>query len=62
LPVYKGNVPIDTQGNTAPTIISCWQLTDSEKEEVARTGVVWLYVTGTGTPPVSIGTQYPFVK
>jgi len=62
LPVWKGEAPIDDKGNTAPTIVSCWLLSDEEKEEIQRTGVVWLYVTGNGTPPVSMGTQHPFVK
>lgn len=35
-------------------IISCWRLTADEIEEVKRTGVVWLSVIGSGTPPVKV--------
>jgi hypothetical protein len=35
-------------------IISCWQLSDEEKAEIARTGVVWLHVMGHKHPPVFV--------
>lgn len=37
-----------------PVIISCWQLSPEELEEVNRTGVVWLHVMGFSMPPVSV--------
>ena len=40
--------------------ISCWQLTDDEKAEVLKTGVVWLHIWGIH-PPVSIQGLGPFI-
>ncbi len=57
LAVFRGN---DTKG--LPVIISCWKLTEKELEEVKSKGVVWLTVYGTGTPPVYISGETPFIK
>lgn len=62
LPVWKGNAPIDDQGNTTPTIISCWKLSKEDLEEIQRTGEVWLSISGTGMPPVSLFTENPFTN
>lgn len=36
-------------------LVSCWSLTEEERDEVARTGVVWLSVWGRDTqPPVFV--------
>ena len=43
-------------------ILSCWELTDKEKEEVQKTGIVWLSVFGHQQPPVWLGSEYPFVE
>lgn len=40
--------------------ISCWQLSEKEVEEVARTGIVWLHVMGNTHPPVYVGGERPF--
>jgi hypothetical protein len=32
-------------------LVSCWQLTAAEREEVARTGVIWLVVEGRRSQP-----------
>ena len=60
--VYKGLVQIDEEGNTAPTIISCWKLSKEDLEEVAKTGTIWLSITGNGMPPVSLFTENPFTN
>lgn len=60
LPVWKGPVPVDDEGSTVPAIISCWQLSKEDLEEINRTGVIWLSVTGTHLPPVSVFTENPF--
>lgn len=52
LPAYKAE----------DQIISCWELTDKEKEEVQKTGVVWLSVLGQQQPPVWLGVETPFIK
>ena len=41
--------------------VSCWKLTDEEKAEVARTGVVWLHVFGNQHPPVAACGTSPFL-
>ncbi len=61
LPVWKGDVPLDNLGNTAPAIVSCWQFSKEDLEEIRRTGCIWLSITGKGMPPVSLFTENPFV-
>ncbi len=56
LPAYHGD---DTGGQ--PVIISCWQPTPEELEEINRTGKVWLFIVGTSQPPVSVTGHHPFV-
>ena len=68
--VWKGNedqggnvydlpahVEQDPSGNTCST--TCWQLTPEEKEEVLRTGKVWLHVWG-AHPPLCVNGSDPF--
>lgn len=62
LPVWRGNVAIDEAGNTAPAIISCWQLSKEDLEEIQKTGRIWLSVTANVQPPVSIFTENPFIQ
>ena len=56
LHVWKGN---DTAGS--PVIISCWQFSKEDLEEIARTGRMYLTICGQGMPPVSLQTESPFV-
>lgn len=45
-------LPIRRDGQT---LVSCWQLSDAEIEEVRATGLVWLSVWGARTqPPVLV--------
>lgn len=62
LPVWRGQVPIDEVGNTAETIISCWQPSKEDIEAIVAGKPIFLYVTGSGQPPVSLSTDCPFVK
>lgn len=39
--------------------VSCWELSEEEREEVARTGKVYLKVLGLGMVPVSIHGKLP---
>lgn len=55
LPVFKG-----TYADGLPSIISCWQLSKEDLEEIQRTGKVWLRIVGHGMPPVSVFTENPF--
>jgi hypothetical protein len=60
LSVWRGDIPCDEQGNCFPGIISCWKLSKEDLEEIQRTGVIWLSITGHGMPPVSVFTENPF--
>lgn len=45
-----------------PLLISCWKITKEEVEEFSRTGRIWLYIWGSGMPPVSLSAIHPFRK
>lgn len=62
LPVWHGQAPIDDKGNMSPAIISCWKLSKEDMEEIQRTGVIWLSISSTGMPPVSLFTENPFTN
>lgn len=62
LPVWKGEAVCDDEGNKMPVIISCWQLSKEDLEEINRTGRVWLSITGAGMPPASVFTENPFAE
>ncbi len=55
LPVHRG-----TTTDNKPVIVSCWELSDEELEELARTKKLWLLIYGNGMSPVSIQTESPF--
>jgi len=60
LRVWKGDVP---DGECSfPVIISCWQFSKEDLEEIAKTGKIWLSVSGQTTPPVSLFTENPFAQ
>lgn len=50
----------NSNGYGVPCLISCWQLSPEELEEVKRTGKIFLSITGAGMPPVSLYTADPF--
>lgn len=35
-----------------PVVISCWKLTEKEKQEIAKSGRVWVVVLGDTMPPL----------
>ena len=49
-------------GGCASQVITCWRLRPEELEQVKKTGVVWLYISGSAMPPAYIGTENPFPK
>lgn len=55
LPVWAGK---DADG--VPVIISCWQPSREDLQELMETGRLWLVVTGSVQPPVRITTENPF--
>jgi hypothetical protein len=50
----------DENGKQWPQVISCWEVSPEEFEEIKRTRKIWLRVVGEGMPPVSLHTDYPF--
>ena len=61
LPVWRGQVPIDERGTTVHTIISCWQPSKEDIEAIVAGKPIYLAVTATGQPPVSLYTENPFI-
>lgn len=57
LPIFRGK---DTKGNDR--IISKWQFTKEEIDELAKTGCIYLYVLGQFHPAVAIETRDPWGK
>ncbi len=57
LPVHRYR---DLDGQ--PHVVSKWQLSAEELEEVARTGVVWFHCWGETHAPMSIGGSDPFIR
>jgi hypothetical protein len=45
-----------------PQVLSKWELTAAEIEEVKRTGVVWFSCWGVTHPPMWISGHDPFVR
>lgn len=43
-----------------PTLISCWELSDEELENVIKTRKIWLRILAVRTPPVSLDAFNPF--
>lgn len=60
LHVWRGMATIDDDGTKAPAIISCWQFSKEDLEEIAKTGRMWLSISGEAMPPVSLFTETPF--
>jgi hypothetical protein len=56
LPVHRWK---DLDGN--PQVLSKWELTPEEIEEVKRTGVVWFNCWGVTHAPMWISGHHPFV-
>lgn len=51
---------VTTDSSGAPVIISVWQLSEEERQRVAATGQVYLYIFGTAQPPVYVGGDHPW--
>lgn len=62
LPCWKGLTVIDEKGTKVPAIMSCWKFSKEDLENIKRTGVIWLSITGMGMPPVSLFTENPFIE
>lgn len=55
LPVVRAEM---TDGT--PVLVSAWELTVDELEEIQRTGRVWLLVIGNAQPPVGLTVESPY--
>lgn len=56
LHAYKGK----TEGEL-PVVISCWEPSQEEIDEIVKTKKIWVWLMIAGTiPPVYIGTDHPF--
>lgn len=43
-------------------IISCWKMTEIEKEEFLKTGKIYLSIMGNRQPPVSLYVDRPYIR
>jgi hypothetical protein len=64
LPVARiiTHIPGETYQDKAEPVhahISCWELSEEERSEVARTGKVYLKVIGVSTYPISVHGKVP---
>jgi hypothetical protein len=62
LSVWKGELPLDEHGSTAPTLISCWQPNKEDIEAINEGKPIFLYITGIAQPPVYLSTENPFIN
>lgn len=60
LPVWKGMVPLDDQGNKASAIISCWKPNKEDIDAIVAGKPIYLLITGSVQPPVALMTENPF--
>lgn len=47
---------------TDKSIVSCWEMTEKEKEELLKTGKIYLLVMGEIQPPVSLYVDRPYIR
>lgn len=53
-----GELPaIQTKDNC---IVTCWKMSEAERKEFEKTGVIWLSVIGLKHPPVCMSVEKPF--
>jgi hypothetical protein len=56
LPVYMGNI----QGTNQPVIISAWQPSEQDLENLKAGKPIYLWIYGQGMPVVALDTTNPF--
>ena len=52
-------LPVHRKVTDIPEVISCWQLSDAERAEVARTGKVFVSMVGMTVPPHYVAAEFP---
>lgn len=55
-------LPLPAYTDHEGRVISCWELTDDEREKIAKTGLLWLYQLTFGDPlqPIAPMVDCPF--
>ena len=43
-----------TKVNGGPCVVSCWKMSAEERDEIIRTGRVWLMIAGNTMPPAAL--------
>jgi len=41
-------------------IVTCWEMSEKEKEEFKKTGKIWLSVIGLKHPPICMSVEQPY--
>lgn len=54
------NVCKTNHSDGQPVIVSCWEFSKEDLDEIAKTGKIWLLINGHGMPPVSLEAENPF--
>lgn len=47
---------------TQKHMVSCWEMTEKEKEKFMKTGHIYLSILGNIHPPVSLYVDRPYIK
>lgn len=55
----QNSLPVHKRMTDVPEVISCWLLSDAEREEVARTGRVFVTMAGITVPPHYVAPEFP---
>lgn len=45
----------------AQSIISCWELEDSDIEQIKETKKMWVRIYAAGQPPICLHVEHPFI-
>lgn len=60
LPAWQGEEQY-SDGTKTRVVISCWELSPEDMEEVKRTGKIYMSVAGQAVPPIALMVKSPFV-
>lgn len=56
LPIWRG---VTAHDMATPMLISCWELSPEEMEQINRTGKIYVGAIGQTHPPIFIITEFP---
>lgn len=61
--IFKGQNCGDLPALKTDThIVSCWEMTEKEKEEFTKTGKIYLAIHSNMQPPVSLYVDRPYIR